>query len=513
MSNSGYQISNDHSKNINNMQLNNRKNIIFLSVVTGIYLFLFIYSFDFCYFWDTIQQISKEASWYYQTDFSSLLIHPVPGLDILPTGYHPPLLTIITAVLWKIFGYELWVSHAFTFFWAILLMYHSWKLVSLFIPEKWKKWSFLMLLLEPTVITQFVIMSPDFILLTACVIALRAIFERKSVWLAISLLFLCGINMRGVFTGVLLFISHLYFDFYAVNHKKYDIKKFWKFLLPYLPVFSLLLAYFIYYFANNNWFFTNDDRYSEHYSLPANMATIIKHLAALVMRFVENGRFITWLLAIYWIIVILKKKIRLSEEEQMLGLFFMLITGLYLLFVFITRMPFSSRYFMIHFFVLSLLVLRFSANRLSNKKMKVACMSILFCMLTGHCWIYPEKVAQCWESTLLHTPYYKLRKECFDYIDKNHLDYSDLSASFCLYGNRGYIEMKNEGKILGTSMNAKYFIYSNISNLEDEKVDELKNPLLWTPIKSFEKGVVFITIYKRNPEKPAGKSSQPSGAL
>jgi hypothetical protein len=81
------------------------KKNIFLSVIAGVYLLLFIYSLRFCYFWDVIQQISKEAFWYYKTNFSdSLLIHPLPGLEITPTGYHPPLITCITAVLWKIFG-------------------------------------------------------------------------------------------------------------------------------------------------------------------------------------------------------------------------------------------------------------------------------------------------------------------------------------------------------------------------------------------------------------------------
>jgi hypothetical protein len=98
---------------------------------------------------------------------------------------------------------------------------------------------------------------------------------------------------------------------------------------------------------------------------------------------------------------------------------------------------------------------------------------------------------------LLHTSYYELRKECFDYIDSNQLDYNDLSAGFCLYGNRGYIEMKQEGKIVkALDLNVKYFIYSNISNLEDEKVDELKKADRWRPIKHFKKGCVFITIYE-----------------
>jgi hypothetical protein len=211
----------------------------------------------------------------------------------------------------------------------------------------------------------------------------------------------------------------------------------------------------------------------------------------------ENGRFVIWLLASYLIFAILKNKIRLSGEEKMLGLFFVLITGLYLLFAFITRMPFSARYFMLHFYVLSLLVLRLLANKWSDKKLKNTFITILFFTITGHCWIYPEKIAQCWESTLLHTSYYELRKECFDYIDDNQLDYNDLSAGFCLYGNRGYIELKNEGKkVKAPDLSAKYFIYSNISNLEDESVDELKNTAHWIPVKNFKKGCVFITIYK-----------------
>jgi hypothetical protein len=445
--------------------------------------------------------VSKEAYWYYKTNFSeSLLIHPLPGLEITPTGYHPPLISIITAGLWKIFGYELWVSHAFTLFWAILLIYNSWKILPFFIPEKWAGWALLILLLESTVVTQFVISSPDFILLTAFVISLRAIFQRKPLWLAVGLVFLCGVNMRGVFAGGILFVSHFYYDFYAVRCKKYTLKRCLRFLLPYVPVFLLLSTYFLFYFSNNEWFFADKEgAYSTHYQMPADVATAIKHLAEFVLRLVENGRFVVWLLAAAVVVFVTgKNKVKLSGEEKMLGVFFVLITGLYLLFVFITNMPFSSRYFMIHYFVLSLLVLHFAANKWRDRKIRNILIAVLFFTVTGHCWIYPEKTAQCWESTLLHTPYYKLRKECFDYIDKNQIDYNDLSAGFCLYGNRGLVELKHEGKIVGASMDAKYFIYSNISNLADEQIDELKDTVLWTPVKEFRKAPVFITVYKKN---------------
>jgi hypothetical protein len=122
---------------------------------------------------------------------------------------------------------------------------------------------------------------------------------------------------------------------------------------------------------------------------------------------------------------------------------------------------------------------------------------ILAFELTGNFCIYPGKTAKSWDSTLAHLPYYQLREECFNYIDKNNLNYADISAGFCLYGNRKYIELKTAGKTVGTNQNSRYFIYSNISNLEDNFVCELEDTKLWRPVKIFEKGFVKIIIYQR----------------
>jgi hypothetical protein len=258
------------------------------------------------------------------------------------------------------------------------------------------------------------------------------------------------------------------------------------------------MTYFIYYFANNNWFFADDDG-TGHYALPDNAAMILKHLASLALRLAENGRFVVWITAAFLIVAIRKNTIKLEDTDKMLGIFLALITALYILFALISRMPFAPRYFMPLVFVLSLLVIRLAVNKWSDKKIKIAFAGLLFFTITGHLWIYPEKMAQSWESTLLHTPYYNLRKQCFDYIDINQLNYNDISAGFSIYGNRNYIELNNEDKTVGNnSLNAKYFIYSNISNLDDETIDELKNNSLWTPIKHFSKTPVFITIYEKN---------------
>jgi len=116
--------------------------------------------------------------------------------------------------------------------------------------------------------------------------------------------------------------------------------------------------------------------------------------------------------------------------------------------------------------------------------------------LTGHLWIYPEKMAKSWDCTLAHLPYYELRKQCFDYIDRQNMDYERISAGFCLYGDRGFTELNQAGKKVGTQLNNQYFIYSNISNLPDEWIDELHNSAHWKPLRTFEKWPVHITVFE-----------------
>ena len=469
------------------------KNNWHLLVVSSIYVILTIICINDCYFWDTIQQVSKEAHWYFLSDFSSLLIPATQHIssDIIATGYHPPLMGIMIAALWKIIGYKLWVSHVFILLWGFVLIYNIWKIVKTLFPENLAGWVLLIILLEPTLLSQFSIASPDFILFTAFVISLRAILNRKSWQLCVGIFFLCCINMRGIFAGGILFMSNIVF----VYLQTHNIRSVYKTALPYFPTFILLVAYFSYYFINHGWFFNNSAD-SFHYSLPGGVESILKHLAEFGLRSIENGRFVIWVIGIFAAFNYRKLKEVFSPEYKIILAVFLLLTGLYLFFVFFTQMPFSARYFMPQFFLLTLMALTGITNFLEQKKLKIVVLIILCFELTGHFWIYPDKIAKSWDCTLAHLPYYELRKNCFQYIDHEKLDYRDISAGFCLYGNRRFTELGNINQSVGTRPDNKYFIYSNISNLEDSFADELKNKTHWIPIRSFEEGFVVITIYK-----------------
>jgi putative flippase GtrA len=84
------------------------------------------------------------------------------------------------------------------------------------------------------------------------------------------------------------------------------------------------------------------------------------------------------------------------------------------------------------------------------------------------------------------------------------MDYEKISAGFCLYGDRGFTELNHAGKKVNTEIDNQYFIYSNISNLPDEWIDELHNPARWKPLRSFESGLLtllFLKIYLLSKQK------------
>jgi len=477
------------------MGFENKTNIFFQFSVVIIYALLTAVCVNHCFFWDNIQQISKEAHWFYLTDFHQLMMPSQnSGAEIVATGYHPPLMGIMTAALWKVFGYKIWVSHVFIFCWALILIFNIRKITNRLFPDKMAGWVLLICMLESTVLTQFSIASPDFILFTAFIISVRAILEHKSYLLSIGVFFLCCINMRGIFVGGILLLTHMYY-MYLQATPRLNIRSAIKIIIPYLPTFLLLGMYFAYYFSINGWFFS-DSTENSHYSIPAGVGRIIKHLAEFGLRSIENGRIIIWVIGIYVAYMTLRTKTKLNAEYKTLLLFFILLNGLYLLFIFITQMPFSGRYFMPQFFLLTLLALSGLNNFMSESRMRMVLIIVLCFELTGNLWIYPDRVAKSWDCTLAHLPYYELREECFTYIDQQKLDYNHISAGFCLYGNRGFIELKNGGKKVGNDTNCKYFIFSNISNVEDSFADKLKDQTLWGPVKKFEKGYVYMIIYK-----------------
>jgi hypothetical protein len=482
-------------ESLRNLSLQNR--ILILSSLL-VYILLAVLSINHCYFWDTVQQISKEAHWFYLNGFNTLIIpDQASEYGIMTTGYHLPLMGIMTAVLWNIFGYELWVSYIFTLLWSLILIYNLWKLILHFFDKKYSGIILFILLVDVTILSQFSISSPDFIMFTSFIISIRAILEKKMFMLAIGLFFLSCINMRGVIALSVIFISNIYYE-YLIKEKNIYYKSFLQVLYPYIPVVIILAAYYCYYFYTKGWFFTDNSAYREHYARPESWYIILKNISAFILRSVENGRVIIWALFFYFLFYAIKSKKAFSNKIKFLFCNIILLYSIYFLFAYTTQMPFSSRYFLPQFTLVALITLMWTIEYSNSVKTVNIILSLIFVFrITGHFWIYPDKMAQEWDGKLTHFPYYKLRKECFEYIDKNQLSYDEISAGTCFYGDRGFTELDNHGKIISSQFGRKYFIYSNISNNSDYIIDELQDKAKWQELKKFEKRPVHVIIYEK----------------
>lgn len=474
------------------MKFIQKPTVIYWTIAPMAYIILALLSWNNGYFWDNTQHTSIEAHWYYLSNFQSLFIPKVdPQFGTISTGA-PVFLPLLTAFLWKTIAYKVWISHAIALFTAIFLLYNTWKLCKQLFSDKYAQWIAIIILLESSVLTQFTIAGPDFILFTAFVILIRAVIERNEKLILISAPILFLISTRGTFTGGLVFLSHFItlFIFKSTEDKSRN-----RIIYAYLPAILLTVIYYSSYFYNMGWFFTNSS-FSEAHQPPKSIQLVIGNFLDLGLRLLENGRIIFWIITIVIGIKLIKLKAILSEQVTFFIILFALLNLLYIVFAIITNMPFLTRYYMPHILLLTLFSSIYIIKIGSKSQIKWYILIVLFFELTGNFWLYPEKMTKIWDSTLTHLPFYNLRDECYKYIDDNNFNYNDVSAGFCLCDDRMFYELDNKGKIIGRDRNRKYFIYSNVSTIIDEEIDDFKNPNRWKALKKFEKWPVTIVLYQ-----------------
>lgn len=465
-----------------------------------VFVILLILSWNSPYFWDNVQQTSKEAHWFYMNGFSEMFLpsfgeHP----EIVSTGYHPPLMGIMTASLWFLLGKKLWVSHLFIGMVAIFLAFQTFQLFKRFFPEKVYRWPAMLILLEPTLLAQIYIASPDVILLTAFVVAVRAIVDQKKIILMTALPFLMLINGRGMLIGGLLFVFSVLYSF-VVNKQKNSIRLWLNEIAPFVPTAILLFTYFGLYLYSNGWFFKHSDSpWVEGWKAHDNLTGVMNNFLAFGLRLIENGRFMIWFMMIYLLVRMWRAKLlkKIFEPTNIaLGVLISMIFLLFLYFALTTKIVILSRYYMPMFFVVCVLVFRWVYILWNGKGVKIFALAAGLFFITGNFWVYPEKVATAWDATLAHIPFYKLKAQSIEFLRQENVDFNKVSGGFGFTGYQKYFDLSDDELYISNDVNNKYFIYSNISNAPDDIIDQFNDENKWKKLKSFKKGRVFVSVLK-----------------
>jgi len=153
----------------------------------------------------------------------------------------------------------------------------------------------------------------------------------------------------------------------------------------------------------------------------------------------------------------------------------------------------NHRYFLP---IILLFLLMFSELKFSSKTwLPYVFVVVLF---AGNFLIYPRHIAQGWDSTLAHTPFYNLEEEMNNYIVESGINLNEIGTAFPLKKKREFLTLKESSiEYQNYDMNRhRYILYSNIMNSYDDlELDNLFK--YWTKIKVLKKGRIEVILFEK----------------
>ncbi len=458
----------------------------------GIAIFATWWVNDHTFFWDTIQLGSKHAHWYFENKFNYVLLP-----NELDSG-HPPTFGMYLAALWMLFGKSLWISHLALLPFTLVTIWLVHQIGTHFLGAQKGVYLLLLLFVEPTFAAQSLLVSPDVILFSFFVLGLYSILKAPSNTLLLTAtLGLVLISLRGMMVVALLFFIQI-FD--TNKNTKIEISTFIKSGLIFIPSVLLAITFLIYHYSQTGWI-------GYHESSPwvasferVNGMGFLKNIALLCWRFLDFGRIFIIFTIFYNLFHIVKNKSSLSAPITLKQLIIINLLALFILCptLLIYKGLLGHRYLLPIYFLQLLLCSYLIFNHTAKNQIKWFYSLVFIGLLTGNLWIYPKKIAQGWDSTLAHLPYYELREKMMYYIQEQSIPIEEIGTRFPEIGRLKYKDLSTmeQGMMSADLKKDKYILYATIMNdFTDEEIDILEKE--WNIKKIFKKNRIEIILYER----------------
>ena len=400
------------------------KNNLFLLVSFVIILFLFLLNLENSFFWDTTQLGSKHANYYLTTNFSHLLLPKA-----IDSG-HIPAFGMYIGLMWKFFGRNLMVSHLSMLPFVLGIIWQLHKTVKNHLKIEHAGLALLLVLLDPTLLSQITLITPDIPLVFFFLLGLNSVIANKRNVLSISVFFLFLTSMRGMMISFCLFIIDCYYHLNFKNSLKNIFYSLVKKSLIYIPSLLLFILFSVYHYLEKGWIGYHDESPWAECFKTVDIKGFFFNIGIFSWRLLDFGKVGIWLIFSILFIKYRKEIFKDKGTKSLLFIFtcFLLILPLNMLWA---KNLLAHRYLLPIFLLFSLLSAKILFSTYTHLKLKRAFVLIwLFSILSGHFWVYPEKLSQGWDATLGHLPYYKLRKQAIQYIDKQEIDIEKVHSFF-----------------------------------------------------------------------------------
>ena len=454
-------------------------------VVLILFLVLKFFTLENCFFWDNTAGYSMPASYLLENGFLSF---------VYPAQYvaEPPLAHLYLALLWSLFGKSLLVAHLSITVFSLGVIWQVYRLCER-LETKYTPYIFLLVLLEPALSTQMILISPDVITCFFALLSVNLLLENKRSWLALSVLCLGLVSIRGFVVCSGLGLAYLVI-LIAIDKKSF--KEAFLYVFPsFVPVLLVLGAWFLYRKWDTGYFMYQPGfEYQEHREL-ASLSYMIRNIASLAIRMFDSGRIIVWILLFVAVLKIgIKNFFSFIVRSPLSIIYLSVLLTMSLVTIPMTN-PFGDRYFIVLYILLALVTARLLSEAYGGTKIRVIFIGMILVLVSGNFWVYSEKMSKAWDSVLCHFSYYPLRQEMITYLDEQGISVNDVSASFPLDSSFSDTEANEDNRRVSSVDfdKSQYIIYSNIYNWDDEYIDALC--MDWKLQKEFKYGLIYIRLY------------------
>jgi hypothetical protein len=440
------------------------------------------------FFWDKDIFFSNLAHWLLKNHFSPV----IP--DSLDPGY-PPALAYLLALAWKIFGITLPVMHLLMLPFTLGIIWQTRNLLRDYLPEKAMAPALLIMLADTTFLAQTVVYSTDLVMLFFMLLALNSILHNRGVMLVVGVTGLLFSHMRGLTVVATLGL----FDLYRNGHWKKPSSWF-AVIPPYLPGLALFAGWMLFHLHIKGWIaYHPGSPWAGCYEL-VNGAGFLKNCAIVIWRLADFGHLVFWIVIAILMIPLLRN--RDTPDARLRTILLLLAASLVFTLpaMLIYRMLNGHRYLIPVYYFLSLLAVYLLFARPGREKLKKWLTILTIAgLLSGNFWVYPDKIAKGWDSTLAHLPYHHLRHEMMQYIAENHIPVDETGSRTPNTAVFDCIELNGDQRSFPWADLSRdhYVFYSNVINMfTDDEITALKHS--WPVVKEYKCLQVRVTLY-RNP--------------
>jgi hypothetical protein len=451
---------------------------------------LFTLTLNNSFFWDTIQLGSKHASYFYTNNFTNILLP-----DSIDSG-HIPAFGMYLALIWKAFGRNLMTSHLAMLPFVLGIVWQLHIIVKKYIIKEYAGWAVLLILLDPTLLSQMTLVSPDVPLVFFFLMGVNSLTDNSRKILALSIAFLFLTSMRGMMVSFCLMIMDIIYNIQFQDSHKKMFRSLLKRSIIYIPALIIFIAYYSYHFLIKGWIGFHDNSPWAELFKSVGVKGFLRNIGILGWRIIDFGRIGVW---VVFFILIIKFELNALKDKKtrfLLILFLVLILFLPANMVWAKNLL-GHRYLLPVYLSFSLLCANILFTLRMNEKLRLSLISFwIFMLITGNLWVYPDKISQGWDSTLAHLPYYKIRQQALEYLDEEKIDYQKVQSFFPNNSVIDYSDLNSDGRQFNDFNNScDYVIYSNVFNLNDTDYELVKNQ--YSVIKQFKRGLIHVDICRK----------------